>query len=275
MSSTPSFPLPAIKCHLAHIRDLALQATAPTRAHSAPLAPKELRALQIHCLRLCHLANLALSAYCDNLKRLNGPPVRLLPQNPQKALHAKYLPILLSIQQFTATQDIPLAHWFRAQFDLLKPPPKCTHIPITVCHGPNAHIRYLDWSRRQPKRYVHSDDRAQALDTSFLEQLKQTLIAEHQNLVQLLSSSAGLAFPSVELVLWDLFPNISGWYLVAHTGFRQKFLESGACSAGSLLEHFQQYKRDAAVRHTCEQALLIAMDSYGDLPCIPKTSELG
>lgn len=227
----------------------------------------------MHLARILHVANLAAQAYLDQIKRKNGPPMQLLSKQPYKALESKYLPILLSTQAFVCENDIPLHHWYRAQFDLLRPPPRCVNIPLTVTHGLNAHVRYLDWSRRQLKRFTQAPDRTKQLDTAFVDQIANHISLSHQLVLTELSKAAGLVPPSLEIFLWDLFPNISPWYLVAHDDFRKHFVETGACLIPTVMEHFQQYKRDPQIRKACDIAIMAATDTFGEPQCIPSPSE--
>lgn len=283
MTTPVHFPIKALKTQISQIRQTADSIQWETHYAGKPgkqtyrvngkLEPRQQRSIVIQISRLYHVANLVAQAYQDQLKRTNGPPLQLLSKYPHRALCSKYLPTLLSIASHTSEHNIQLCHWFRAQFDLLRPPPGCVNIPLTVTHGLNAHTRYLDWFQRQHTRFTHSDDRATALDQKFSKYLTQQISHSHQFVLQQLSSSAGLATISLELALWDLYPNVSPWYLVAHEGFRQGFLVTQACIAPHVVKAFLQYQRDPAIREICNRAMLSVTDTFGELPCILSHSE--
>lgn len=283
MTTQATFRLKDIKRHLAHLRHLASTSGLPTSdcfpgtpglsAPTVQMTPRQLRSFQVHLARTLHIANIAAQAYLDQIRRTSGPPKQMLSRHPLKALTSKYLPILLSTYAFVSENDIPINHWYRAQFDLLRPPPGCVNIPLTVTHGPNAHLRYVDWSRRQTKRFTQASDRTTALDTTFTGQIATHINLSHQFAIAALSKVAEMEHFSVEFFLWELFPDISPWYLVANDDFRKSFLETGACLTPKVVEHFQQYKRDPVVRQACDRAILAATDTFGDLLCIQTHSE--
>ena len=276
------FCLPATKRHLSHLcqyvhpsrlpasKNKGSQATGDT---PGTLTPRQIRSFQVHLARIHHIADQTAKAYLDQVRRVGGPPMTMLSADPVKALQSsKHLAVLLSIAKFVSENDIPLNHWFRSQFDLLKPPSRCLVVPVNLCHGENAFLRYQDWARRQSSRYTHKADRTKALDSSFRATVQEAVRASHQFALEQLSNSAVPLF-SVEFALWDMFPNVSPWYLVAHPGFRAEFLETSACLAPSVVERFQQYKRDPVIRRMCDQAFLAVTDNLGDLPCIQSHSE--
>lgn len=281
-----TFCLAATQRHLRHLRHFAptSRKPAPGSSHGIkaigfkgkPLTPWQTRSFQVHLARIYHVADSIAQAYLDQVRRVGGPPMQMLSSNPMKALHkSKHLALLLSIAKFVADNDIPVKHWFRAQFDLLRPPPHCVVIPITVCHGPNAAIRYDDWARRQESRFTHADDRGTALDSSVSKAISEAINFSHQTVLSAIPLATEFQLFSMEMFLWELFPSISAWYLVAHVGFRQDFLETGACLAPTVVEHFKQYKRDPVIKTICDRAMLASTDTLGDLPCIQSHSGLG
>lgn len=297
--STATFDLKSINGHLCHLRHLchlafssppsvhslrgtrtlrtsrASQASSALKASSAPKAPqarnvtpRQIRSLQIHLARILHVANQVAAIYSDEVQRYNKRTVTVLSADPLKAIDSKQLALLLSIQEFVSRHGIPVRHWFRAQFDLCKVPKSMSHIPINMCHGPNAFQRYETWNRRQSKRFIRTEDRTRILDTSFTSEVANSIRLSHQFAVAELSNPARVFPPSQAGALWELFPEVSAWYLVAHDEFRVKYLESGACLASSIVKHYQQYKSNRKIREACNRALLQAIDQLGDLPCI-------
>ncbi len=219
------------------------------------------RALSLAALRILHLARQTALAYSEQFQRQYGTFHPGLPADPLQALKSKNLPILVGIYSICSEESIPLRHWFRAQFDILH---KMKQVYLVTCSGPNALRRYRDWASKQEKRYVNTEDRKRALDSSLYQTIETSILDSHLVALRHWDHIKSFDPPSLGAAILVLYPQVSAWYLVSHQCVRE-LIQDGLWSDPVVVNRLNQYKKLSRVRSSCEMGLDAAIELHGKL----------
>lgn len=238
-----------------------LQAPATSDCLISDTHPHFNRALSLSATRLLHLCRSVASAYSEQFQRKYGRFHPGLSRDNKTALKSKHLPLFTNIYCICAEHNIPLRHWFRAQFDVLSKMP-CVY--VTACSGPNALKRYEDWKSNQSTRFINHGDRKAALDRSIYRIIEASILDSHLVALKHWERIRLFEPPTLGAGILTLYPQVSAWYLVSHPSVRA-ILAAGLWSDPVVMDRLKQYNSVARIRSSCQMGLDAAIENHGTL----------
>jgi len=211
--------------------------------------------------RLLHQWKIVANAF-NNACELTGQNGRMRPpiDFPELA-NNKYTPTVMALTAYCHEHDISLKRWCLAQARLIK---ATRFFTLYQCFGENALSRYADWEDKEQKKALRKEE-IERSTTSAYDVIRHSIIANHRDALKWLPVLSGLKPPSKAAGLLYMFPQVSGWYLIAHKEFREDVLDTGFCTEPNLLKLYKRYKNSQNVRQICEETLTQAISQLGPL----------
>lgn len=201
--------------------------------------------------RLRHQFKIVADAF-NNACELSGQRGRLIaPDNDVDVLVNKYTPTVMALTVLCHEHDISLKRWCLAQARLIK---SAKFFTLYQCYGANAFKRYGDWEAKEQKKALRQDEVARST-TSAYDIIRHSIMASHMDALRWAPVLKALKPPSLSAGLLYMFPQISGWYLIAHKEFREEAMDDGFCTEPNMLKMYKRYKNSENVRHICEETL--------------------
>lgn len=243
-----------------HSRQLTALNRELTKAHKLK-SPHSIRMVTIAALRPVHLVKLTLRAFWK-VKPQKQFGIAA-PRKLMDILRHKNTPILLTIYYFTKAHDIPLDHWFQAQFDILS---KMPQLWITCFSGQKAFERYTDWDYRLSRKFTRLEDRQEnAIPLSLQKTIHKAIFTGHKQALTWQPRLKDLHAPTLSAALAYINTYVPAWYLVAHKCFRDDVLEPGLMDPPQLIKIWNHYKKSSWAKKFCQEALDAAELQYGTL----------
>lgn len=216
---------------------------------------------KVDLARLSHQYNIVLEAFnnaCD-LSSQNGR--MKLPETGEELRKNKYTPTVMALVSLCHEHDISLKRWCLAQARLIK---GTRFFTLYQCYGENAMKRYADWEVKEQKKALRQDEVARSTTTAY-DVIRHSILYNHENALRWVPALKSVKPPSKAAALLYMFPQVSGWYLIAHQEFREDVLESRFCTDPNLLKLYKRYKNSENVRRICEETLKQVNSELGPL----------
>lgn len=189
----------------------------------------------------------------------NRNRMKMLEQFPDLAKD-KLTPTVMALTDFCQQHDISLKRWCLAQARLIR----IQYFTLYQCYGEKAFKRYLFWEAKEQKKALRKDEVTRAT-TSAYDVIRHSIISNHEAALRWATTLKQLKPPSRAAGLLYMFPQISGWYLIAHAEFREEVMDIGFCTEPNLLKLYKRYKNSQNVRQVCEDTLEQAISQLGPL----------
>jgi hypothetical protein len=218
------------------------------------------RARHIAALRVVHQVRTVSNEFNAAVTRAHKDGYMPAGKSLEAVLKHKYTPTALCLMEFLKSNKIPLDRWILAQTETIR----MRVFTLYHCYGLSAFERYQSWEKKQQTRYVREADRAKQTITRD-DAIFQAIVQGHQQDIKWSPTLTRVGPPSLSAALLFMFPQVHGWYLVAHECFREDVMLSGFCEEPHLIRKWNLYKRSHRVQKVCEAALREAHICYGQL----------
>jgi hypothetical protein len=211
--------------------------------------------------RVSHQYGIVMDAF-NNACDLTGKRGRMrLPTSSVLLKKDKYTPTVMALVSFCHKHDISLKRWCLAQARLIT---VTQFFTLYSCFGEKAFKRYLDWEAKEQRKALRADEVARST-TSAYDVIRHSIIANHENAIKWIPTLNKIKPPSIAAALLYMFPQVSGWYLIAHAEFREDVLDARFCTDPHLLKLYKRYKNSQNVRQICADTLREAIAQLGPL----------
>jgi hypothetical protein len=194
----------------------------------------------------------------DLTKKLGGMKV---PQTLKDLKANKYTPTVMALVSVCRDHDISLKRWCLAQARIITGTRIFT---LYQCYGAKAFERYAYWESKEQKKALRLDEINRST-TSAYDVIRHSIISNHQDALRFIPVLKKIKPPTKASGLLYMFPQVSGWYMVAHKEFREELLDNGFCTEPNLLKLYKRYKNSENVRQICEETLKEAESQLGPL----------
>lgn len=211
--------------------------------------------------RVAHQYGLVSEAF-NNACELTGKRGRMrLPGTFTLLKKDKYTPTVMALVSVCHEHDISLKRWCLAQARLIT---VTRFFTLYQCYGEAAFKRYANWEAKEQKKALRQDEVARSTTTAY-DVIRHSILYNHENALRWVPALKSVKPPSKAAALLYMFPQVSGWYLIAHQEFREDVLESRFCTDPNLLKLYKRYKNSENVRRICEETLKQVNSELGPL----------
>jgi hypothetical protein len=218
-------------------------------------------ASKIDLARVSHQYGIVLAAF-NNACELTGQHGRMrLPETSGLLRLNKYTPTVMALLSICHKHDISLKRWCLAQARLIR---GTRFFTLYQCYGEKAFKRYADWEAQEQRKALRQHEIARST-TSAYDVIRHSILTNHQDALKWVPTLKHIKPPSQAAALLYMFPQVSGWYLIAHAEFREDVLDARFCTEPHLLKLYKRYKNSQNVRQICADTLREAIAQLGPL----------